>query len=238
MNKQRRHTCRFPLFLLLIFIAASGQKTYAQNDEYEYSVVNFGIRVGMNALSTNHYHLLLGESALENTSNENNIGYGFAGYARINLDNFFMQPELSWNLYKQRFSFALPEEDAAVALLRNITAKSHVGTSAVLVGYNIVKDGPYLLSFIAGPSIKYTYKTDYSSKSEVNFIDKTARYNYTGIVGFSVSVSRAQFDIRYEFNMPHSNVVFNDISNAPELLKDISIKKNENILVFSCGLMF
>ena len=238
MNKQRRHTYRFPFFLLLIFISVSGQKVYAQYDTYEYSVVNFGIRAGMNALSTNHYRLLLGESALENTSNENNIGYGFAGHARINLGNVFMQPEFSWNLYKQRFSFALPDEDVAVALLRNITAKSYIGTSAVLVGYNIVKDGPYLLSFIAGPSIKYTYKTDYKSKNEVNFTDRTARYNYTGIVGFSVSISKIHFDIRYEFNMPHSNVVFNDISNAPELFKDISIKKNENILSFSCGLMF
>ena len=238
MNRQRRNTCKFPFFLLLILIVVSGQKVYAQYDTYEYSVVNFGIRAGMNALSTNHYHLLLGESELENKSNENNIGYGFSGYARINLDNFFMQPEFSWNLYKQRFSFAMPDEDVSVALLRNITAKSYTGTSAVLVGYNIVKDGPFLLSFIAGPSIKYNYKTDYSSRSEVNFTDKTVRYNYTGIVGFSVSISRAQFDIRYEFNMPHSNVVFNDISNAPELLKDISIKKNENILGFSCGLMF
>ena len=238
MNKQRRNIYKFPLFLLLVFIAASGQKMHAQEDEFKHSIVNWGFRVGMNALSTNHYSMFVGEDLLANSSNENNIGYGLAGYTRINLGNIFMQPELSCNLYKQSFSFALQDEDATIALLRNITANSYVGTAAVLAGYNIVKEGPYLLSFIAGPSIKYTYKTKYTSKSEANFTDRTVRYNYTGIVGFSVSVSRIHFDIRYEFNMPHSNVNFGDVSNASGLFKDIFIKKNENILGFSCGVMF
>ena len=235
MNKE--NTCKSLFFLLLIFIAAGGQ-TYAQNGRHEHSVVNWGIRAGLNALSTNHYRLLLEGAGLDNKFKENNIGYSFAGYARINLDDFFMQPELSWNIYRQNFSFALPDEDETVALQRNIMVRSCVGASTALVGYNIVKDGPYLLSFVTGPSLRCAYNTNYKTKGGINFTDKKLHYSYTGIVGFSVSISKFHFDIRYEFNKPHTNVNFNDIANAPELFNDISIQKNENILGFSCGLMF
>jgi hypothetical protein len=229
---------KYRLLFVLIFMLIIGQRAYPQYDNYKYSVFNWGVRVGFNALSTNHYNPLLGGVSI-NGAYTNKVGYNLTGFARINLSRVFVQPELSWNLYRQGFSIStFPDETNSIGTAGNISSDSYSGNVTTLIGYNIVRNGPFCLNFVAGPSFKYTYRTNYKMRDEDNFTDKKTHYNYAGVVGFSVNISKIYFGIRYEFNKPNSDIYFNNIPDRPESLNGVFIRKNENALGFSCGVIF
>jgi hypothetical protein len=110
----------------------------------------------------------------------------------------------------------------------------------VLVGYNIIKEGPFLLNMSLGPSVKYIYKADYKINEQNYTVDNPQyiHYKYSGIIGFAIIIAKYYFDIRYELNLPDTDIHLDKIPNMNESLKKIYIHKNENILNFSFGFMF
>lgn len=200
--------------------------------------LNIGFKIGLNALSSTKYKAYTGDIDLINTSHKNEPGYSAQAFFRINLDHFFMQPEIEWNLYKQTFSFSTP-----TAIESGWTAPyviSHTTQSAginILVGYSIIKNGPYVFNAYAGPSFKYGYYSKFEYPNHV-FQSYGAHYNPYGIVGLSFSISKFFVDIRYEIGIMNTDIDFNDISSSPSEIKNVFINKNENVLIFSCGMFF
>jgi hypothetical protein len=211
--------------------------SYSQSQEnYEYPVINWGIKGGLNAISPNYYYPYNRGEEMENGAYDNRVGFFASGFIRINLGSFFMQPELVWNTYNQGLSFDLPDED----MIRDTNLKLNYNTINLnmLIGYNIIKNGPFLINTYLGTSYKYNYRTDLSIDNKSNYSDTNPHYNYLGIIGLSLNISFAHFDIRYAMNLPDTDLNFNDFSNIPDPFKNVFIHKNENILSFSFGVMF
>jgi hypothetical protein len=228
------------ILLLFVFFSVIGQKIYSQDKPQANPVFNYGLGVGITALSTNFYEVYNGASALTNKSYKNKVGYNLNIFAKINLGRFFMQSEIAGNSYEHDLFFDLTDANNTYSNLINLSAKSYSANSNILLGYNIVKNNPFILNISAGPSFKYIYKINYQVNNQ-EYIVKNPQYihyKYSGIVGFTIVISKLYFNIRYELNLPDTDIHLDEIPEIPELLQNIYIHKNENILSFSLGFSF
>lgn len=237
MNKRFLHTPSFYALLWIVLFSLAGQTSYAQQNRYNHPVFNIGFKLGANALSMNTYKAHIGEIELANLSYKNKTGFDAGLFFRINLDHFFMQPELEWGTNRQELSFSLLSGEDSWQSPTKFSINSKVLNINALVGYNIIKSGPFLFNIIAGPSFQYDYSTKYTVNSTYDFKEKTPNYNMFGILGFTVNISKVHFDIRYGICLLNTDINFN-IPDSSESIKEVSIQKSKNILSFSCGLMF
>jgi hypothetical protein len=228
------------ILLLFVFLPVIVQKIHSQDKPHPDPVFNYGLGVGITAYSTNFYEVYNGAFELTSKSYKNRVGYSLNIFAKINWGRFFIQPEIARNSYEHDFFFNLTDADNTYSNSINLSAESYSVNSNVLLGYNIVKNDPYILNISAGPSFKYIYKIKYKVNNQ-EYVVKNPQYihyKYSGIVGFSIIISKFYFDIRYELNLPDTDIHLDEVPEIPELLQNIYVHKNENILSFSFGFMF
>ncbi|MCC8145836.1 MAG: PorT family protein [Bacteroidales bacterium] len=237
MKKGKWENNTFYCILLIVGLLALSHPGYGQRVPRSQKPLNVGFKVGLNAISSTGFDVY-SEGELVNGSQTNKTGYNANAFFRINLDHFFMQPEFEWHLYKQDFSFSIPTgEDNAGSIPYDISQDLQTFNINILVGYSIIKNGPYVFNAYAGPSFKYNYysKLDISDKV---FRNTDAKYKSYGILGLSFSISKFFVDMRYEISIVNTDIDFSDYTNIPERLQNVCFKKNENILSFSCGMFF
>jgi len=201
--------------------------------------MNWGIRLGLNAVSVSNYKVYQGDELLPNSSYINKNGYLATGFARFNLKRIFLQPEIAWNEYRRTCSFSLPIENTDNYYMpTHLNIDSKTINTCFLVGYNIVNDYPFLFGVFAGSSLIGTYRTNFSMESEQSFSKTGLSLNYSGILGFSINISRIYFDLRYEMSWPDADSALRDVPDLPEDYQNVTIKKTEAVLSFSFGVMF
>jgi len=223
----------FILFICLIVCITKN------NIRAQFPEKNWGVRLGLNAVSITSYKAYQAGDVLTNSSYTNKNGYLITGFARFNINRIFLQPELSWNDYRRTCSFALPIENST-GYYPSVDLNIHSQTvnANFLIGYNIVHDYPFLFGIFAGASTMGTYRTDYSMDAGRTFFKNNLLRNYSGILGCSINISKIYFDLRYEMTVPITNFNLNEIPDFPEDYQNISIRRTEAILSFSCGVMF
>jgi len=222
------------LFFIISCITENNMQAQALSIKWDW-----GVRVGLNATSITSYKAYQAGEILTNSSYTNKNGYLITGFARYNFNKMFLQPEISWNEYNRTCSFSLPIENSAnyyPAVNLNINTKTV--NPNFLVGYYIVKDYPFLFGAFAGVSVIGTYHTNYSMEWEQSFFKNGLSLNYSGILGFSINISKIYFDLRYEMTLPDGRLNLKEIPDFTEQYQDISLKKTEAILSFSFGVMF
>jgi len=202
--------------------------------------MNWGIRLGLNAVSITNYEVYQAGEILTDISYTNKYGYLINAFARFNINRVFLQPELGWNNYRRACSFSIPVESGDNYYYPSIDLDmdSKVINSNFLVGYNIVNDYPFLFGVFVGSAFTGTYRTDFSMNSEESYLKTGLFLNYSGILGFSINISRIYFDLRYEISLPDANQTLSEIPDFPENFHNVKIKKKEAILSFSVGIMF
>jgi hypothetical protein len=220
---------------LIIFFSMGENKSFAQQKKF-----NWGIKAGVNALSTTHYETFYNGIAIPNDSYTNKNGYLISGFTRFNMKRLFLQPEIAWNYYRMGISFSLPTENGenvyAPSTYMDIHSKSIRGN--FMTGYHIVNNEPFVFSAFVGSGFTGIYDTHYITNTDDDYSSKDFHLKILGFAGFSIIISNIYFDVRYEINQPNSNLNFNDISGFPKKYRGVELKKNENILNFSCGLIF
>ena len=201
--------------------------------------LNWGIRLGLNAVSITDYKAYQADELLNNCSYTDKNGYLLTGFIRFNLNRIFLQPELAWNVYRRTCSFSLPIENSDNYYYpTNLDIASKTVNTDFLLGYNIIRDSPFLLGVFVGTSLIGTYRTDFSMESAKSFPKTGLAMNYSGILGFSINISRIYFDLRYEMSLPDTNLKLRDISDIMDIYQNVKIKQSEAILSFSFGIMF
>jgi hypothetical protein len=202
---------------------------------------NWGIKLGLNAVAVTNYETYNDGQLIANDSYTNKNGYTITSFSKFNVNNrIFMQPEVAWNYTRMGISFILPSENEENIPIfpTHMNIKSQSARGNFLTGYNVVNNGPFTFSAFVGAGFSGIYKTKYITNASEEFSDNTLQIKILGIAGFSIIISRIYFDFRYEINQPNTNLDFSHISGFPEKYKGIDIKKNENILNFSCGFVF
>lgn len=212
-------------------------------------IFNFGFTIGYNAIFPVINSLTVDEVEIENIHLKYKVGHLASIFCRINIDRFFIQPSFSWRRSEADILFTIPPALLPEDYLLNgatynssLTMKKLSLQAPIMIGYNIVNEGPYTLSFMAGPNIKYNYKTSYTSTSIENrqeFINENTPYGISISTGIGVRIRQLFFDFCYEFGLNQVESVFK--SKAPEVpiaSYNVRIDKRTNVLSFSLGLLF
>lgn len=90
--------------LLLLLIIANAQKFIQIEDK----AFNFGAKVGFNSTFPIINSLTIDGVEAENVRLQYKVGYQASAFCRINVDRFFIQPDLSWQRTEGNILFSLP----------------------------------------------------------------------------------------------------------------------------------
>lgn len=105
-----------------------------------------------------------------------------------------------------------------------------------------MKKGPYGLSLMVGPKLKYNYKIAYtveSSTTHVEYVNDNTPFGVNIATGVGVSIGRLFFDFVYEFGLNQVESDFEKVNNpVPEINYDINIDKRTNVMSISLGVLF
>lgn len=233
---------------LLLLLSFSVLAAEAQNFIHiEDKAFNFGAKVGFNSTFPIVNSLTIDDVEAENIRLQYKVGYQASIFCRINIDRFFLQPDLSWNRTEGDILFSLPKEAIADAEMNGIGGNDQLKLKnsslalPVMIGYYVVKEGPYALSVMVGPKFKYNYKVRYTTHfSDVTneYINDSTPFGIGVATGLGVSIARLFFEFTYEFGINQIESDFKDKSSLQPVERTISIDKRTNMLNFSLGFLF
>lgn len=244
---------RFYFILLAITFHLSVQ---AQLITVEDKIFNWGGTVGLNAALPVVQSLTIENVAMEDIRLQYQVGFQTAVFARININRFYIQPSLTWQYSRGDIRFNIPtEEDNSITnetteqLLttqNKIAYKEATVEIPVMIGYYIVKEGPYALSTMFGPTFKYNYKSRYSTNltdTAREFTDNNTPFGVGISAGIGVSIGRLFLDFNYEFGLNEVVSDFEAINNnsssaLTESESSMVIEKRTNMMSFSLGFLF
>lgn len=207
---------------------------------------NFGAKVGFNATLpvVNSLRVLDFEANQFQTSYQ--VGYLASIFFRFNIQRFYIQPSPSWHYGRSHLNFAItfPEIDGVAdpPIKGNLRMHTQSLELPVLLGYHLVKQGPYGLSLMVGPKVKYNYKLDYNmaiDAREIRFVNDDTPFGVNIVTGMGVSIGRLFFDFVYEFGLNQTEASFKQLySSSPESSFEIQLNKRTNVMSMSIGMLF
>jgi hypothetical protein len=110
-----------------------------------------------------------------------------------------------------------------------------------MIGYSIVKEGPFGLSIMVGPKLKYNYRIRYTTNLDnyhdvYTSNDTPFRVNLVG--GIGVTLWQLFFDFTYEVGFNYRETNFKTVGEGIALPENIVIDKRLNMMGFSLGFLF
>lgn len=231
------------IFLVLLVEMAEAQ-TFS---EYKAKAFNWGAKVGFNSAFPILDHFIIDGKLVENINTEYKVGLLGSLFCRVNAGHFFVQPSLEWTSSKSELFFNYATDPDDMNQVEGIQPTEHrqlkvqsLGIPA-LIGYNIIKEGPYGLSLMAGPKVKYNYKNSYSTYIEGKkheYTNDDTPWNIGIVAGVGVSIWRLFFDFTYEFGLNASESKFREKASSLPITQEIRIDKRTNMMSFSLGFLF
>ncbi|MDR0748226.1 MAG: PorT family protein [Tannerellaceae bacterium] len=227
------------LFLFSLLPAYTQNKVKAGE-----KVFNWGAKAGLNSTFPIINSIRIDGEKAENIHLQYKVGVLAAAFCRINIDRIFLQPSVSWRYASGDIYFNLPTVIEATAITRSsdqLTYKVKSIEAPVLIGYKMVNEGPYGLSFMAGPTIKYSYNVSYSSglsDSPRRYISDSTPWGINIACGVGVTIWRFFFDVTYEFGLNQVDSDFKDYSSREPGEDNITIDKRTNMMNISLGFLF
>ncbi|MGM9796477.1 MAG: porin family protein [Parabacteroides sp.] len=207
---------------------------------------NFGAKVGFNATLpvVNSLRVLDFEANQFQTSYQ--VGYLASIFFRFNIQRFYIQPSPSWHYGRSHLDFTITfpeiEGEADPPIRGNLRMHTQSLELPVLLGYHLVKQGPYGLSLMVGPKVKYNYKLDYNmaiDDREIRFVNDDTPFGVNIVTGMGVSIGRLFFDFVYEFGLNQTEASFKQLSSSsPESSFEIQLNKRTNVMSMSIGMLF
>lgn len=231
--------------LCLCCLSGKAQKFMQLEDK----AFNWGANVGFNASFPIINSLEIDGTKLDDVRVQYKVGYLAAVFFRINIERFFIQPSFAWYNSEGELYFNLPSPDNTLTDNRvDIEAKDRLTMQAksvempIMIGYSLIKKGPYGLSLMVGPKLKYNYKVTYTSDIADTPEKLTSESTPWGVnirTGVGVSIWRLFFDFVYEFGLNQVESDFREKSPySTTTTHDIRIDKRTNVMSFSLGFLF
>lgn len=222
------------LLLLSLFVLAS----WGQGNK-----INFGFKSGFNSSMYTVSKFKIKDVTIDDTQNNYKIGYFGSVFARFNIGDHYLQPEVSYQLSRSQVTFDKlgsqhPELEPDYA---SITSRLHSLDIPLLYGYSIINKKPYGLSVFVGPKFKYLW----NRKNKINFenfdqdLEEELRpINLSLTAGVAVNISRIFFDFRYDHGISNISKSINYVEENKKNESNIIFKRVEHVLSFSIGMMF
>lgn len=207
---------------------------------------NFGAKVGFNATLPVVNSLRVLDFEANQFHTDYQVGYLAALFFRFNIQRFYIQPSPSWHYGRSHLDFVITfpeiEGEADPPIKGNLRMHTQSLELPVLLGYHLVKQGPYGLSLMVGPKVKYNYKLDYNmaiDDHEIRFVNQDTPFGVNIVTGMGVSIGRLFFDFVYEFGLNQTEANFKQLStSSPESSFEIQLNKRTNVMSMSIGILF
>lgn len=209
--------------------------------------INVGLKAGFNSSMFFIDHFSLGSRNLQDIRNNYKVGYQTAFFCRFNLkSHHFIQTELSYSNSKGSISIA-DEEDNIGLLADDALVKTELHTFDIplLYGYKFVDAYPYGMAFFIGPKASYVWdkhsQSTYTGFYQQDIRENMKKFCFSAVAGLAVNVSNIFFDFRYEVglhDMIRGTVFDEQVTQSPYSQQQIILKRRQNILSFSIGVIF
>lgn len=227
--------------LILLSILVLPCSMHAQDKEKSLRF-NFGAKVGFQAIAYNNPQFgIEGYEFNRNTLHSNRIGFTVAPFARLTMNRIYIQAESAFGLARHSFDFtdtgkgedidATPSD--IVYNLRTMCIQV-----PIVVGYNIIQEGKYVMSIFSGPKTKFVF----TSRSEQEF--KHFKYQHLEEVlkkkcyywefGLGVKIDHVFFDFVYDWGITKASEHIISHTDGKKFRSD----RRDNIFSFSVGLIF
>ncbi len=207
---------------------------------------NWGAKIGFSSMLPVVNSFTIEGIPIESTV-EYKVGYMAALFCRLNFDRFFLQPSFAWHHMESAFFFNMPAEInplkslPAKQMSDQLNLKIHSLALPVMIGYNLVKEKPFGLSIMAGATMKYNYKIQYTTNldyydDKYTTDDTRVRVNLIG--GIGVTLWQMFFDFTYEVGLNQRETNFKRVEDDFPLAGNIVLDKRLNMMGFSLGVLF
>jgi len=229
--------------------AQENEEVRRSNLVYQSKIFNLGATIGFNSTFPIIKSITIDDLQLENIRLTYKVGVQASVFGRINMDRFFIQPSLSWQHSEGDIHFNIPQSESSDQSATETTTQStHLEMTRkslqvpVHIGYHIVREGPYALSFLAGPTLKYDYDVTYKSRSTDSVHEFLSESNPLGLniaMGISVQIWQLFFDFSYEFGLNQTESDFRNKQESSSIIdNNLRIDKRINVMSFSLGIIF
>lgn len=237
------------IYLLLVLLPFCLSIQAQKFNDIRDNAFNWGGKVGFSTTFPIVNSLVISDRAADNISLQYKVGYLAAAFARVNIDRFFIQPSLSWRYSEGDIRFDMPADNNEVNNPGNIVTTSNNQLQykmaslelPVMIGYYMVKEGPYALSLMVGPNIKYNYKTRYTTSltsTPHEYRSDSTPFGINIATGLGVSIWRLFFDFTYEFGLNEIESGFKEKNSNLPAENSMTIDKRTNAMSFSLGFLF
>lgn len=234
-----------PAVLLLLLPCLPGA---AQNILMDYDRTYYlAVRVGFNSAFPLIQEFNIDDKRISDYRIHYKVGYMAAVTFSVNFNRFVIQPSVCWYRSNAEIQFTHPQFNSldviANSLEETLLLDSEVNSLEVpvLIGYHIVKEGPYAMSLKFGPKGIYRYRSDYginSSAVSLQHEGDNIPYSINFVSAVGVSIGRLFLDFSYEFGL---HTVHSDFSYTDVLTGDVGtiyLSQRTNKLSFSLGFLF
>lgn len=229
-------------FLVPLFIVCSLCVTDMNAQEvtkrYE-KVFNFGVKAGLNSILTDVKSIDLQGMNIDNIRSINDVGYSIELFGRFNISRFFIQPSVCLKYSQGEIRFDILQSPLVGTYEPRITEASlglEIKSIEVpfMVGYNLIKEKPYVLGIMAGPKFKYNYDISYSS---MWYMENDENYYVSLCSTVEVVIGRLTFDFGYEYGLNRMRTSFDYMPN-PADCRPLKMKSKSDGLSMSIGILF
>lgn len=219
-------------------------KLAAHTEEYN-KKINFGVIAGFRSSNYIISNFLVDSKLIEDKQNNYLLGYGAALYTRFNFKRRFLQMELSYDINRAEIVFQKTSAATADIQANKASVSSNIQNVGlpILLGYYIVRNGPYTMSIFGGPKLEYLCysNVDYKDFDQKNIHEKFYPFNIGVSLGLSVSISKMFFQFRYEQEMLNvsKSISYSAASGEGAMSEgDIRFHRRASCLGFSFGVLF
>lgn len=112
----------------------------------------------------------------------------------------------------------------------------------ILIGYNLVREDPYGLSFMIGPKFRYNYNNlyTYGHGDNTEYFQSTGSpYGISITTAIGVNIGRLFFDFMYDFGINRTETEFQtQDSPIPTSNTNLLVSKRVNSMSISLGFLF
>ena len=207
--------------------------------------INYGVKAGFSSTIYEVRELTVADMPINNYMAQSEISSFYTAFVRANIKRHYLQTELSYNISNYSLEFDTNQWNTmAQAHEKSTFSTKIVGFEVpLLYGYHLLKQGPYGLSFYAGPKAKFIL-TNYSShtfeQSPYKEIQEKIRpINFSIMAGIGINISRVFFDFSFEYGLHNisNGFVTTDATNITRT-DDLIFNRRKNVLSFSLGFIF
>lgn len=231
---------RVSVILALYFCCAL---TFArQNND---PLINYGVKAGFSSTMYEVNDLIVAGKPISDYMTRSEISLFYTAFARLNIDKHYLQTELTYNISNYTLEFATEQwSSSALPYDKSTIATKITGFEIPLYyGYHIIKEGPYGMSFFAGPKAKFILVNSsrhwFKNFPYEHITENVTPVNFSLMAGFGVNIARVFFDFSFEYGLNNISNGFTTIDlEGNEIQQGLIFNRRKNVLSFSIGFMF